>query len=294
MPSNLSQSLRLLYKLTTIAFISIVSACQYSTPIVQAPTTRNLIQTHFQQNPHKKLIPKVQPQTKSQPQTLLPAKLHQIKHRGIQFNIITFDTRNQHLIVADQPKGPGSIWADAEAAAKANHGIAAINAGFFTPEGKPLGIVISNGIKAGANHSSSLGTGMFYHTPTGASISRRAIWKKLSAKPPKHLLQSGPMLLENSKSIAGLSNKNSRVRSLIATDGKNHWCIGHAESCTLSQLSEALSSLKISDFKPTTALNLDGGRSSDLWISTSVHGGSKTIRPFWNKSVRNFLILKNN
>ncbi|MGJ8656295.1 MAG: phosphodiester glycosidase family protein [Akkermansiaceae bacterium] len=264
--------------------ISGASACQQNVP------TDQLTQTPLQTTPQKKLTPVIV----TQPQAILPTKLHQIKHQGIQFNIVTFDTRNQQLIVADQPKGPGSTWADAEAAAKANNGIAAINAGFFTPEGSPLGIVISNGSKRGSNNPSSLGTGIFYHTPTGASISRRAIWTKLSQSPPSHLLQSGPMLLENSNPVAGLSDKSSRVRSFIATDGKKHWCIGHAESCTLAQLSKALTSLETPQFNPTTALNLDGGRSSDLWVASSVAGGDKTIRPFWNKPVLNFLILKSN
>lgn len=237
---------------------------------------------------------KIPPKLKVSPKSILPTKLLQITHQKIQFNIVTFDTRNQQLIIVDQPKGPGSTWTDAAAAAKANNGIAAINAGFFTPEGSPLGIVISNGNKYGSYNTSSLGTGIFYNTPTGLSIKRRAIWNQLSKSPPAYLLQSGPMLLEKNKTVVGLSNQSSRVRSFIATDGKNHWCIGHADSCTLAQLSEALSTLQIPGFKVATALNLDGGRSSDLWVSSSVTGVSMTIRPFWNKPVRNFLVLKNN
>jgi len=38
-------------------------------------------------------------------------------------------------------------------------------------------------------------------------------------------------------------------------------------------------------------MNLDGGRSSDLWISSRVSGGPLTSRPPWNRPVRNFLIL---
>ncbi len=39
------------------------------------------------------------------------------------------------------------------------------------------------------------------------------------------------------------------------------------------------------------ALNLDGGSSSDLWISSTVKGGPANERPFWSKSVRNYLVL---
>ncbi len=276
-----------------------VSACQ-------TISTEQTVQDYFKKHPHKKLTPSFKIQApapvsapiKTTPQVKLPTKLHKFSHNGIQFNIVTFDTRSQHLVVADQPNGPGSTWGDSEAAAKANNGIAAINAGFFTPEGKPLGIVISNGKKLGSNNASSLGSGIFHHTTLGinkgARISRRSAWSALSKNPPAQLLQAGPMLLENSRTITGLSSKNPRPRSFLATDGKNHWCIGHVDSCTLSQLSEALLTLKTSVFKPTTALNLDGGRSSDLWVSSSVTGGPTKIRPFWNKPVRNFFILKSN
>ncbi len=279
-----SSTQKLILHLSTTALITSATACQSSI------STPQLVQAHFEKDFQKKHPPIIT----IIPQTILPTKLHQISHKGIQFNLVTFDARNQHLVVADQPNGPGSTWPNATAAAKAHNGLAAINAGFFTPEGKPLGIVISKGKKLGFYNTSSLGSGLFYHTPNSIKISRRSAWSTLSKNPPVHLLQSGPMLLEKSKPITGLSGKSSRPRSFIATDGKNHWCIGHADSCTLSQLSVALASLKTSEFKASIALNLDGGRSSDLWVSASVNGGSKEIRPFWNKPVRNFLILKNN
>lgn len=274
--------LRYIPYLGVTAVISCASACQTNQPNPSVPQATIV---------HKE---KVQPQVVMAPQRILPTQLHQLTHNNIKFHLVTFDMRNQHIDIADQVDGPGSQWSTASAAAKENNGIAAINAGFFTPEGKPLGIVISNGTKRGSYNRSSLGSGLFYNTPDGAKISRRSAWAKLARNPPEHLLQSGPMLLENSKPISGLSSKNPRPRSFIATDGKNHWCIGHADSCTLSQLSEALGSLEINQFKATTALNLDGGRSSDLWISELITGGSKNIRPFWNKPVRNFLILKKN
>ena len=39
------------------------------------------------------------------------------------------------------------------------------------------------------------------------------------------------------------------------------------------------------------ALNLDGGRSADLWIAETVPGGPITRRCPWNRPVRNFLVL---
>jgi uncharacterized protein YigE (DUF2233 family) len=281
--------LRIIFHSVTITAFTCASACQ---PTIPTPTPQQT-QAHLTKNQDEKLTSHTPPILPT-PQAILPTKLHQISHNGIVFNLVTFDSRNQHLVVADQSNGPASAWAAADSAAKAHDGIAAINAGFFTPAGKPLGIVISKGEKRGFFNKSSLGSGLFYHTANGATISRSSAWSTLSKNPPSHLLQSGPMLLEKSKPVSGLSSQNARPRSFIATDGKNHWCIGHANSCTLSQLSKALTSLKTPGFKASTALNLDGGRSSDLWVSSKVNGGSKTIRPFWNKPVRNFLILKSN
>jgi len=272
-----------------ITFFPITSACQQR-------ATNTPVDFEKKSSPKKLSIKTIQKEarvdTPISSKELLPTKLHKVTHQGIKFNLVTFDSRKQSLIIADQTKGPGTIYPDAQTAAKSLNGIAAINAGFFTPEGKPLGLVISKGVKRGAYNTSSLGSGIYYQTDKGAHIKRRSVWTQLSKNPPAELLQSGPMLLEESKNIAGLSNKQSRVRSFIATDGNNYWCIGHASACTLNELSKALTTLKIGNFTPTTALNLDGGRSSDLWVSPKVDNGPLSIRPFWNKNVRNFLVLK--
>ena len=282
-----------------VGFISLITSCQQkvkileptSLPIVAVPS----IITEKKITSKENIISSIDTTTYSQApvQKILPTKLHKISHQGIQFNLVTFDSRKQSLVVVDQTKGPGTIYTDSQATTKALNGIAAINAGFFTPEGKPLGLVITQGNKRGSYNTSSLGSGIFYQTSQGHHLKRRSIWTKLSKNPPAELLQSGPMLLENSKSIVGLSDEQGRVRSFIATDGKSHWCIGHASSCTLNELSKTLTTIKIDSFKPTTALNLDGGRSSDLWVSSTVNNGPLKIRPFWNKDVRNFLVLKN-
>ena len=79
---------------------------------------------------------------------------------GITFEGVAFDSRDHRLIVADQASGPGSRFADSAAAARAAGGIAAVNAGFFTPEGDPLGLVVSAGKISGSwNTASSLGSG---------------------------------------------------------------------------------------------------------------------------------------
>ena len=97
-----------------------------------------------------------------------PAKVASRVISGISFEGITFDSRDYRLVVVDQADGPGSAYADAAAAARARDGVAAINAGFFTPEGEPLGLVMASGKSSGSwNSASSLGSGVWHVGASG-------------------------------------------------------------------------------------------------------------------------------
>ncbi|MDB4295809.1 phosphodiester glycosidase family protein, partial [Akkermansiaceae bacterium] len=191
------------------------------------------------------------------------------------------------LLVADQD-GLGSKWTSSQKAGAGS--LAAINGGFFTPEGKPLGLVISNGKRTGGtNRASSLGSGFFIGGDERL-ISRESY---LSTKPSaRNLLQTGPRLVWSGKMMSGLQKGDNRPRSFLLWDGNEHFGIGYANSATLSSLASALSKQPISGFKIHHALNLDGGRSSDLWVSPSVNGGGLTRRSWLNKDVRNYLVLQ--
>jgi hypothetical protein len=212
---------------------------------------------------------------------------------GIQFEGVSFDSRRHGLVVADQAAGPGSQYADARAAARAFRGLAAVNAGFFTPQGTPLGLVISAGkISGNWNTASSLGSGVWYHPPSGImAISRREKLGRIGAASMDELIQAGPVLVENGQSVGGLDSTKSSARSMILWDGGTRWWIGCSSPCTLAALAQALSNGQPAVWPVRHALNLDGGRSSDLWISDSIAGGPLLRRPPWNRPVRNFLIL---
>ena len=107
----------------------------------------------------------------------------------------------------------------------------------------------------------------------------------------ENLLQAGPILIEHGKPTIGLSDNNARPRSFIAWDGKHHWAIGHIDSSTLAGAAKALSETSLNGFKASTVMNLDGGRSSDLWVGPRVPSGPKTLRTFLNKTVRNYLVI---
>lgn len=212
---------------------------------------------------------------------------------GIMFEGVAFDARTHKLVVADQPGGPGSRFADTCAAARSCGGLAAFNAGFFTPTGDPLGLVISQGTRAGAwNTASSLGSGV-WHTDTAGrmAITRRETLGRSAATTMTELLQSGPMLVRDGHLVSGLDADKPRMRMLLLWDGGSRWWIGQATPCTLAALADAAIQGKPAGWNIHAALNLDGGRSSDLWISGNIKGGPLKRSHTWNRQVRNFLIL---
>jgi uncharacterized protein YigE (DUF2233 family) len=207
---------------------------------------------------------------------------------GITMQCVTFDSRSHCLRILDQPNGPASLWATSQAAAQSVNGLACVNAGFFTPQGSPLGVVISHGKKVGANNPSSLGSSVWYEANGRSAIIRR---EKCNFNAP-HLLQAGPMLTENAKAIAGLDNVKTSARVFIAWDGGTNWIIARTSPCSLHHLSQTLAQNAINGFKVRTTMNLDGGRSADLYVSNQIAGGPVTNRPIWNNPVRNFLVLQ--
>jgi uncharacterized protein YigE (DUF2233 family) len=226
------------------------------------------------------------------PQLIMPLAYHSVLSQGITISAVYFDDRKFQLTVADQADGCGSQWLDAESAALSCDGYAAINGGFFTPEGKPLGLLVASGIKRGSLNNSSLGAGIFISSKNKSAIVRREHYASSSVtNNAENLLQAGPMLVEHGKATIGLSDHNERPRSFIAWNGKHHWAIGHIDSSTLAAAAKALSETSLNGFKASTVLNLDGGRSSDLWAGPRVPSGPKTHRSFLNKPVRNYLVI---
>lgn len=211
---------------------------------------------------------------------------------GILFEGVCFDSRSHRLAVIDQPLGPGSSFATARDVVVSQGALAAMNAGFFTPEGKPLGLVISKGNRTGSwNSASSLGSGIFAESADGRlSISRRQ--SQSSFADARELIQAGPLLIEQGRAVGGLDRQKIAVRSLLFTDGGFRWWIGKTSPCTLAALGEALASASPAGWSARHALNLDGGRSTDLFVSSKIPGGPIERRGFLNRPVRNFLLLQ--
>lgn len=224
-----------------------------------------------------------------------PAKSPRVTSReisGILFEGVAFNSHTHRLTIVDQAGGPGSRFADSASAGRSVGGIAAVNAGFFTPEGSPLGLVVSSGKVSGSWNGSSLGSGAWFENSSGASgITRREKLGRSGAAAMRQLIQAGPLLIENGRPVSGLDGAKTSVRMMVLWDGGTRWWVGRASSSTLAELGSTLSSAQPAGWPVKQALNLDGGRSSDLWISEAVSGGPVLRRPAWNRPVRNFLVL---
>lgn len=219
----------------------------------------------------------------------LSAGIERVTSRGIALTFFLFDDRNYEISVVDKQGGPRTEWPSAMEAAKAHGALAAINAGFFTPKGNPVGLVIENGRRIGTwNAGSSLTSGVL-SVEKSPRLLRRQHWRSFS--PTRHLVQAGPFLIENDIAVTGLNNRDHSPRSFLVWDGRHYWALGYAGKATLSELASALAGQPLARLNITTALNLDGGRSSDLWVSPQVHGGPVSARRNWNNPVRNYLLV---
>ena len=259
-----------------LAGVMVMAGCRaVQTPVSPLPTPTRAAVVE-KPTPQVPFVPPAPPRVRTQ------------EISSIVFEGVAFDSRSLRLAVVDQPGGPGSKFADAAAAAGSLGAFAATNAGFFTPEGAPLGRVISRGKAVGSwNTASSLGSGIWYETAGGQS----AIVRRGAASGGVELIQAGPLLVENRHAVGGLESVKSSVRTMILWDGGTRWWLGRSSACTLAALSQALAAGSPAGWPVHTALNLDGGRSADLWISSAVPGGPLLRRAIWNRPVRNFLVL---
>lgn len=247
-----------------------------------------------QQPPSAPIIRVANPALNTEPNSPPPAPPRFVQRRisGIAFKGVEFDSRSHRLCVIDQSGGPGSRFEGAAQAAASIRGLAAINGGFFTPEGKPLGLVIAGGQKSGHwNHASSLGTGFYLEADRAPRLVRRSHIDRNAATAASELLQTGPWLVEASAAVRGLDATKQRQRSLILWDGGTRWWMGCASDCSLAKLAVTLASTAPVAWDVEHALNLDGGRSSDLWVSRKLTGSKPYSPKTWPRKVRNHLVL---
>jgi len=146
-------------------------------------------------------------------------------------------------------------------------GIAGINANFFDPTGAPLGLVIIQSQMRQKMHlGGKLLTGVFF---VDKGIPRIIHRSDFSAYHGPAAIQAGPRLVADGKALEVSSNDSPNRRSGVAVtkDGQVlfYATVLRFPGFTLKQVQEMLlePSLQVAD-----ALNLDGGGSSQLFVST--------------------------
>lgn len=148
------------------------------------------------------------------------------------------------------------------------------NASYYSPDGKPVGLVVSDGNLMGPLQNRQM-RGMFVAEPKGMSpdLPRATILDLVFGRvDPGNLpwtqgVQSFPLLLDYKGRIRVKSTEKRAYRTVICADRNGNILIFNTgnEYFTLYDLAHFL---KASAFEIDSALNLDGGSEAQLYIKT--------------------------
>jgi len=128
-------------------------------------------------------------------------------------------------------------------------------------------------------------SGVISVTSTGIALQRTAVFKASPAV--REALQSGPLLVEQGKTVTGLNAIKDAARTVVFQDAKGRSGFLIAKSATLAGMAEILATPEIfPEGKILRALNLDGGTSTALWV----RGDPPFYAHEW-KTVRDYLAI---
>ncbi|MBE2204316.1 MAG: phosphodiester glycosidase family protein [Chthoniobacterales bacterium] len=177
---------------------------------------------------------------------------------------IVFQSKAYSLRVVDSDSpGRTKLAASLQAAGC----VAGVNGGYFHEDFRPVGLVIENGVEIHPFERAGLLAGILALRGKQWEIVRSAAFK--NSPDVKQAVQCGPMLVEAGHPTAGLNAVRSARRTIAATDGRGQWALIYLTSVTLAEAAEILLTPGVlGNWKPVTALNLDGGSSSGLWAAS--------------------------
>ncbi len=186
-----------------------------------------------------------------------------IDQRRAEFAVIRLDPKAYHIRVAYDSANPGRVseWA---AAVKP---IALINGGYFDAEKKATALVIFDGITRGASYE---GFGGMVVVNANGEFELRSLRQQPydTAEPLQQAMQSAPMLIQPGGVLSELDADDNRSRrTVIARDTSGRILLMACDFPVLT-LQELGTLLKASDLELDAALNLDGGRSTGMYLRT--------------------------
>lgn len=182
--------------------------------------------------------------------------------------IVRFDLHKTKLSVGYQPGQPLLMneWMQQE------HAIAMINGGYFDQQDNATALVVSNGKVFGKSYN---GFGGMLSVDAHGIVNLRSL-RQQPYDPNNEQLeqatQSAPMLMSGGKRTQFSADASQTRRSVVAMDkqGRLLFIASPGQVFSLDQLADQLVS---SDLSIETALNLDGGSSTGLYVN----GGSSHV-----------------
>ncbi len=176
--------------------------------------------------------------------------------------IVRLDPQRVHLSIGYQPTQPMGLrdWMQQEQAK------VIINGGYFDLQDNATGLLVSNGHISGSSYT---GFGGMLSVNSNGTINLRSLRDQPydpSTERLQQATQSSPMLIIGGQRTQFLANAASQRRSVVAIDkqGRLLFIISPGEAFSLDELADLLVS---SDLALTTALNLDGGASTGLYMN---------------------------
>ncbi len=176
--------------------------------------------------------------------------------------IVRFDVHHIRLSVAYQPSDPLAMseWMKKEQAT------AIINGGYFDEQNNAEGLVIAGGQAFGTSYS---GFGGMLSVNSQGQIRLRSLSEapyKPNSEQLEQATQSSPLLMLHGKRTQFNADSAGSRRSVVAMDkqGRLLFIVSPGMAFSLDELADLLVS---SDLSIDTALNLDGGASTGLYVN---------------------------
>jgi uncharacterized protein YigE (DUF2233 family) len=178
--------------------------------------------------------------------------------------ISRFDLHHFQISVGYRPDHPLSLpdWE------KQTGAVALFNGGYFDEHNRATGLVISDGQSDGTSYPNF---GGLFAVDTQGNVILRPLSQQPYDPATEQLQQAteaSPMLVIDGKRTQFNANASSSSRTVVALDtaGNLLFIISPERAFTLDEMADVVSS---SDLHLQTALNLDGGASTGMYIKTT-------------------------
>jgi uncharacterized protein YigE (DUF2233 family) len=165
--------------------------------------------------------------------------------------------------------------------------VAGVNGGYFSPDFRPVGLLISDGKTIAPLQRARLITGVLSVSTRGVQILRVREFSRQAKV--NAAVQCGPFLVDHYERVRGLNDSQLARRTFVAAGESDRALLGICSEISLAELATILPTIRLADdLKIQRALNLDGGTSSAFWIARE--NGSVLSIPE-QKPVRDFVAV---